>query len=240
MKKLCLFAVLTAMIGLAACSKKDDDADNDANGFDYAVNNVQDVTVEQGGTVVASWEVKLSKGSQQTVKLDVTGTPSNVTVTPNSTEGIPTYTAAVAFAATSSAATGTYPMTVTSSSASTTSKTYTFNLIVKENCITPLIGTYSTTESCSISGDLAYNCAITTGSTSTTVQLTGFGDYINGNIINATIDCDSKTITIPSQAVTSGITISGSGTFSGNTLVINYTAVTSSNTESCTATLVKQ
>lgn len=55
--------------------------------------------------------------------------------------------------------------------------------------------------------------------------------------MNGTIS--GNTITIPSQ-LSDGLTFSGSGELSGNTLVITYTAVDNVGTENCVASATKQ
>lgn len=95
-------------------------------------------------------------------------------------------------------------------------------------------GTYSVDESCTYGND-SYEIEITAGSEGTSVTI--FNLY-NWNE-NATASVSGNNITIPSQ-LQDNITISGSGTLSGNTLTIDLEVSDEFGTGNCELVCTKQ
>jgi hypothetical protein len=100
-------------------------------------------------------------------------------------------------------------------------------------------GSYSVTETCSLSGGVGpYSATITASSTNNvTILLANFGDYLTPVTVNATV-ASTNTLTIPQQTV-GGKMFQGSGTYTNGILNITYT-VTGTGSESCTAVWTKQ
>ena len=97
----------------------------------YTVNGISDVTVRQyqDTNFVLVTNSLYSSGPQETLELKVTSMPTGVTVSPSTSSGTPTFGSIFTFHAVTTAA-GTFPITLTATSASSGTKTYTFNLIV--------------------------------------------------------------------------------------------------------------
>ena len=105
------------------------------------------------------------------------------------------------------------------------------------SCILPrekFLGSYNVNENCS-SGNYSYAISITPStSNETQVIITNF--YESGDNVRATVSGSS----IEFNDTQSGITYSGTGTISGNTLTIIYTASAAGQTDNCTKTAIKQ
>lgn len=96
------------------------------------------------------------------------------------------------------------------------------------------LGSYNVSESCT-SGTYSFAISITESSTSDDIIIiNNFADYqLN---IRATVDGSNITFNETQQ----GVSFSGSGNISGNSLTIIYTASVSGATENCTKTCIRQ
>lgn len=96
------------------------------------------------------------------------------------------------------------------------------------------LGAYNVNENCT-SGNWNYSISITeSANTEDAIVITNFGDYdVN---LRATVSGDN----INFNDTQDGITFSGSGNISGNTLTIIYTASAGGQTDDCTKTCIRQ
>lgn len=96
------------------------------------------------------------------------------------------------------------------------------------------LGAYNVNENCD-SGNWNYAISIIESSNSDdAIVISNFGDYsVN---VRATVSGDN----INFNDTQDGITFSGSGSISGNTLTIIYTASSAGYTDNCTKTCIKQ
>ncbi len=97
-------------------------------------------------------------------------------------------------------------------------------------------GNYNTSETCS-TGNGSYSMGITaaSGTDVTQISISNFGD--SGLAATATVDGDD--FTVASTTLPNGVTISGSGTISGNTITLNYTG-SGPVSFTCTAVMTRQ
>jgi hypothetical protein len=96
------------------------------------------------------------------------------------------------------------------------------------------LGSYQVNENCS-SGNYNYSMTIIESAISEEgIVIQNMGDF--GVNLNATVNGDNISL----NDTKDGVTITGSGSISGNTLTIVYTASLSGVTDNCTATGIKQ
>ncbi len=96
------------------------------------------------------------------------------------------------------------------------------------------IGNFQANENCT-SGNWSWTMNVTESASSvSSIVLQNLGDFGEG--VLATVNGDNLSI----NDTKNGITFSGTGSISGNTLTIIYTASNSSGTDNCTATCIKQ
>ncbi len=241
MNKKIIFAILLCIaisVVNYSCNKSDSGS---AVSKSFTINGIADVSVEKDNSVVLPLIVAQGTGTQKTVALSVSGVPANVSASFSSPSGTPTYTSNLTLTASGASTAGTYPIKVTGTS-DAGSNDYTFNLTVKvpSDCISGFFGNRTISSSCFGSS------TIITKNTTGTNRIT-LSEINNGTSIYADLNCDTKTITIPSQPrqdpISPDETISGTGTFTTNpnVLTITYTITYPSGfpggPSTCTATI---
>ena len=106
----------------------------------------------------------------------------------------------------------------------------------KESDREKFLGAYQANENCS-SGNYNYSMTVIESSvTDDGLVLQNMGNFTPAININATVTGDNLSI----NDTKDGITITGTGSISGNTLTIIYTAASGGVTDNCTATFIKQ
>ena len=102
-----------------------------------------------------------------------------------------------------------------------------------------VVGTYSVTEDCTVTGGATYSVSITKSGTDVTkVLINPMGGYPSST---GTVSVDGTSITIAEQT-TGGYTFSGSGTINngGASITVTYTVGTGGVSETCNGTWTKQ
>jgi hypothetical protein len=228
---LCLFAVSCSQSNVVVLSY----SVSDVNG-----NAFQNVYIADTGTTTLPVLVKFFTGNtNDSVKVKFSNLPANVTISPDSFTVKPTATENVAFTA-HNAALGTYQATIRSSSPTTIARSYNFNIIViPANCASLFNGTLSGSNACT-SGGFTYSSAASS-TASGVLSINNFGGYGTNTNASVVFDCQNNTLSLTSQNIGNGITVSGSGTFTTSSMVINYTAtnVPSGGNDACTVTYTK-
>jgi len=206
--------------------------------FDYTINGVNNVNVQQGNSGNLSLVVKKLSGTAETVNLSVSGLPTGATASFSSASGTPDFNSTLTINTTNSLAAGTYPITLKGQSATTGAKTFTFNLVVTGttggDCAQDAAGNYTSQDSCTGSA----GAPVVTKTGTNQIKIASLAGYLTYTIdVNATINCNNHTVTIPSQAITAipipGAMISGTGTFTNNTMTIHYTISVLTYTQTC-------
>lgn len=201
--------------------------------FTYTVSGLTDLSVYVGDSVTLPLQVSTLTGDAENVTLSVAGLPANVrgTITPAS--GKPNFNAQLKISADAGSTDGTNVITVNAFSSSTGTKPYNINLTVSE-CSGDVIGLYNGTD---VSGNSSYqyqNMTVLAGSQPNHIKIQGWFDDIQ-------LHCSSHTLTATPQAG-NGYTLTGSGTFTSNTITINYILANTNDTTrlSGTLTMTKQ
>lgn len=219
----------TALAVLAICSlafscKKKDASTSTSPAYDslkYIVNNIKDITVQQyqDSIIYLPIELEYKSGIQESLNVTMTGLPTGGSLTPTTISGIPTFSSNFMlnyFFTTS----GTYPITVTASSAKSGAKSFNFNLnVMPRTCAYGLVGNYDGT--CNFTSD--------TTTTATRTAVKGADDshvtlYTYFGTFNAAVDCSNMTFSIPETTPSgSSTTYRATGSFTGKLVTINWT-----------------
>ncbi|MBL7767036.1 MAG: calcium-binding EGF-like domain-containing protein [Chitinophagaceae bacterium] len=101
---------------------------------------------------------------------------------------------------------------------------------------TKFIGTYTGNETCTVGTD-SYSIQCTTNSDDTKFNIINL--YNNSPQLTAIASADGNSFTIPSQTVGAGVTASGSGAITSNSITITYTISDGVSTNTCTYTGTK-
>lgn len=256
--KLYLAIAAVTLLAIGSCKKNEYDnnpntnPNTNPNAISYTVNGVSDVKVpSNGGKGTLSLSIALVSGTQETVTLSLSGVPDKVNAEFSSASGTPAFTSTLTLTS-NNAAQGTYPITLTGTSASNVKKTVNFNLIVEKptDCAAAMVGNFTGTMSCG--GAPSNTSFITTKHPSDLNTLLIEG--LTGTPIPAVLDCGQGTLTLkettysqPYGPGTMDTKVTGSGTFveSAHTMTITVTrAITysmggSGGTTTCVYTMAK-
>ena len=230
-----IFAAILMAFVFIKCKKSPDSPK-----LTYIVNGFTDVNVRQYAdtTFFLPVTVEFQNGTQEPVSLTPSGMPSGITASPTTISGTPTYSTVIQFNV-MDVAPGTYPVTITSSSASTSKKAYTFNVIVRSspNCTDILEGLYKARDASSPYLDSSvYNSYVTTSTNANQLYIGLYDMHVNFDV-----NCSIGTLTMENANTAYYHFTNGSGTFTGSTMVLNYTItnVLTSVQHSFTTTLTK-
>jgi len=235
MRKFVLFLLVAGLI--VSCDKTIKQPLNYSVTNDALATGVYDVYLPDSGAYTMPALVKFLSGyPSDSVKLVLTGLPAGITVTPDTFTAIPTYTANFVFN-TNHTAHSTYPVTITAYTPTQNPMTFNFNLIVVPADAASLFwGNLSDSSACT-ARDYKYTATGVASGTKNTLIINNFGGY--GTEVNVTVLFDEQngTLTIPSQVCGNGSQLSGSGTFTENKMIINYSASSTPTNpaETCTA-----
>ena len=214
---------------------------SDSPKLTYIVNGFTDVNVRQYAdtTFYLPVIVEFQSGTQEPVTLTPSGMPTGITASPTTISGTPTYNTVIQFNV-KNVAPGSYPVTITSSSASTSKKSYTFNVIVNASpdCASILVGSYKAKNACAPTIDTnGFNAnIITTGNANQLyIPLDALDVYVD-------VNCSAGTLTIVPRSTSYYSISNGTGTITSNTIVLNYTIVENftHTTSTCTTTYTRR
>ncbi|MCF8448872.1 MAG: hypothetical protein K9G49_03280 [Taibaiella sp.] len=201
-----------------------------------------DTYIPDAGTYTMPVLVKYLGGYQEDkVTISIKGLPADVTVAQDTFSKVPTYRADFVFT-TTNAVHATYPITITASAPGSDPKTYTFNLsVISADCAASLWGALSGANACTARNFNYVSTGVATGVTNE-LDIVNFGGYGSSTKTRVKLNCVKDSLTIPSQNIGNGTVLQGSGTFSGNTMTIYYTASSTPGgfPETCTATYTRQ
>ncbi len=206
--------------------------------FTYGT-TINDISIAQyvHNTFYVPVSLSLLTGFTDTVTVTPDNTVAGISFSPTSISGKPNFSGALTMT-TGFNTPGTHPVTVTTSSASTTPQTHTFNVIVtpSTDCAPEIFGVYTTVTTCSPH-------TIYDGTSSYLIEDAHIANKADISlpclIIRANINCASGTFTTDPYTF-SGLTATGlSGdTFNDNTVICHYTLSGSINA-TCTTTYTR-
>jgi hypothetical protein len=117
----------------------------------------------------------------------------------------------------------------------TCSKTKSNAPVYATNCADSLIGVYVGSDYCSSSSQPSYSCSIT-AATPTNITFSNLSGALN---VNGIIDCSKNTISIPSQTFPGNFSISGTGTYTANRIIINWSGLSLGSPVNCSTTFTR-
>ncbi len=234
MKKLLLLAVAAVAVYSQSCTK------NVAAPLSYSVDTFANAYVNNNDTLDLPVRIKFLAGNtNEEMKLYMTGLPNNVSLIDDTLRGTPSFTAMFKVVA-DNATLGYYPVTLWISSKSTGVKSYPFTLgVVNNNCLSYFTGSLNGTNACS-SANYSFT-ATATANADNSLNIVNFGGYGTNTSTKTTLDCNTGTISIPSQNIGNGVTVSGTGTFTTTKMTINYIALNTPGgfNDTCTVQLTR-
>ena len=201
---------------------------------------VTDIFIPDAGTYTMEIMAKYLSGyTSDNVTLKITGLPADITVTPDSFTGVPTFVENFVFT-TTHAAHAKYPISIVATAPGVAPQTYTFNLtVIAADCATSLLGSITGHNTCAATSTTYPATVSSTGIN--TLIINGFGGY--GTAVNAHVilNCDNDSLSIPSQDMGNGVHASGYGTFTPTGMKIWYVATSTptGGTDNCSIIFTK-
>jgi hypothetical protein len=243
MKKVALFALLCLF--MAACTKNYYSASTLPA---FTVSGIEAVTLQQGSLTEAalSLTVKYEDSTQGNVTLSVSGLPAGVSLdTTQVMSGIPTFRTSLIFydtSATAPAKPGTYPITITCTSATAAQKKFTFNMTVLpvQSVTANVVGKYNNCSSSCIGGVYTDSVYADTG----VVNKIYFHNFMStGQTVYANVTVENQEpgeylITIPQQTVNGYTFFTNEGTYFNNEIFLEEVEYQfNGNTSFCSITM---
>ena len=238
-------ALLGGILIFSAC-KKDKivgGTPNNPDTMNFTVSGFNNITIQQTDTVILPISVEHVSGGKKNVSLIISVLPQGLNLSYSTQIDTPTYTSNISFIA-NGVRTGDYPITLTATSSEFV-KTYNMTLhvdTVLPNPALALVGTYLETGNCSASGAKNNNASVSIYNVNNNYNEIEIKDFwtTSGNIkVMAVINPASQTLTITPQQ-NGAVTISGSGTYTANTIELTYNVTDGSIVnDNCTTTLMR-
>lgn len=231
-----LFTLL--MIGLASCKPKQNDKPTT-----YAVGNVHDIELGQGGQYYYDLDVAYLGPVQENVILEMVGLPEGITAHFSKTGGIPPFQSRVTLR-NNSAEPGLYAVSLKTTGKQTGEKNYDFNINVVTEPLCGTLGTYTYTMVCDptiVNPSTSETITAAQTPVENTVNPVRFENFgRRGWVVTGEINCSNNTIKIPLQPVGGGMEISGTGTFTSTGMNVSYTLYSSGGSgQVCNFTLLR-
>lgn len=215
MRKLVFALAVTLTAALYSCDKKPSTpvVTPVTNKTEFNINGISDIKIPSNGGGELVLSIQLISGTQENVTLAISGVPAKVSADFSTTSGIPTYATILSFTSNDEAV-GTYPVTITATSASGVKKEFKFNLVIEkpEDCATPLLGNYTGSSQCGSYGPNPITVNVVAGPDLNTIKFVGQGT----SEAIADLDCSNGTLVIREKIQNNtsySIKITGSGTF---------------------------
>ncbi len=234
MQKIILFFLATLFA--ASCAKQVKQP------LSYTVTNdmkdsvMGNVYIPDTGNYAMKVRVKFMSGYQgDNVKLVITGMPANISVTPDTFVSTPTYDKDFVFRSMGATAGSVYPVTITAYTETVIPKSYNFNIIViPADCASLFWGNLTGYSTCTTRTFAHPSTGISTGTLNTLV-MNNFGGYGTNCNVDVALHCINNTVTIPKAYYGNGVILSGSGTFTADSMIIDYFAesVPTGGSENC-------
>ncbi|WP_276134447.1 hypothetical protein [Polluticoccus soli] len=237
--------IAAACVTFVACERKTTDNTTVTLPVGYVLNNVSDITVERDSVATVTIMVDQAKGRvQENVNISITGLPNTVTAKITPENGTPTFESMITFKASDAAVPGTYPIKIVAKSESG-SREYNVNLIVApiSECASKLVGDFLATDQCdtnAATSDYSVTVSPVTGKPNR-IMMSGFLSGTIGSTSGffANLDCNNKTLTLPKQSIMF-YQVSGTGSYTKDTIKVNYTVMSSFDTVVCTTILSRE
>jgi hypothetical protein len=204
---------------------------------DRADSVMEDIYIPDTGNYMMKVRVKFLSGFQDDkVKVVLTGIPANITVTPDTFIGTPTFDQDVVLRSNGAMAGEVYPVTITGYTETVIPQSYTFNVrVIPADCAALFWGNINGSNICT-SRTFAYTSTGVSTGTLNMLTINNFGGYGPHCNVQVSLNCNNGAVTIAKANYGNGVVLSGSGVFTSDSMTINYFAesIPSGGSESCT------
>ena len=102
------------------------------------------------------------------------------------------------------------------------------------DCAHQVAGVYNGSDYCTSAGQSTYSSTIIARDS---INITF--NYLSGVMVTALLDCNGNTITIPTQSFPGNFSISGTGTYTRNRIIVNWSGLSYGVPVNCSSTLTR-
>ena len=234
MKNFLLLSFVALTLFASSCDK------HPSTPLSYLIDTATNVYLNYDDTLHQRYEVRFLTGDvNEPVTVTMTGLPAGVKLVHDTVTGTPTFVADMILYSLPSASLGYYPVTLWVYSPSNGWKDYPFTLgVVHYHCPNYLAGVFSCANACNT--NYTYS-ATSTASGDTAIHVSNFGGYGPGTTTVMKLNCNTDSVTIPSQHIGNGVLVQGQGHFEANKIVVSYIALNLPGgfNDTCTAIMTK-
>jgi hypothetical protein len=211
--------------------------ESDYGDLQYTIDNVKDVSIERIGEMKQNISITRVAGKAEDVSLSVVGLPVGASALFDPDPSKPSFTSTLTIK-TNRVTVGTYSLLIRGSSLTSgfTERKFSLTVLPYSNIAIGMEGKFKESGVCVPSGgigDTVNVIPVTTTTNKITIQ--GIWSGVWTNEVNADLNPSSKTLNIPAQTI-NGVTISGSGTFDENVMIIGYRVTGTTVNDTCTST----
>jgi hypothetical protein len=238
MKTLRLLSILTLILSIGSCSKKDDKPGT----FSYTIDGVADQTIKQErqSTSVAL-TVRPLGGTAEQVRLVLAGAPVGMDADVYPDTGTPAYKTYLNLRADNTVKPGTYPLKLTGTSKNGIVVEKAFNVTVLDQYCSRVFANVNMNGdlSCTALPGGSFQSLFTAAPNSSHISISNFANLGNTVVVECSLDCDDNTISINNQGFSAGgkyFDLHGDGTFTENELQIRFFYDDSKGESVCTMT----
>ncbi len=232
--------IVVSLLMFSNCKKKDPIepySETDNGDLQYTIDNVKDVSVERIGESLQNININRVSGKAEDVSLSVMGLPAGVSAYFDPSPSKPSFTTTLTIKSNRTTV-GTYLLTIRGSSLTSgfTDKKFTLTILPYSNVALGMEGKYKESGLCMPGGNVSDTVnVVAVTSVSNKVTIKGIWSGVWANAVDADLDPVNKTLFILPQTV-NGVTISGSGTFDENVMIIGYRVKGTTVNDTCTST----
>jgi hypothetical protein len=206
---------------------------------EYTIAGLHDVTIQQGVDDQLSLTIQAASTIQERIDLSIWGLPAGVTADIGTSSGMPSYNSTIVFTD-HYGVPGNYSIKLIAHGTLTGDITYSFNLHILQAANCGVLGFWSQgTTGCGNNTTYQYTDNVTTSTAAANrIIFANFADMPYQ--VYADVDCANSTLTIPNQFLPNGIQVAGSGTFTANTIHVDFSQTSTTNiTTYCNFTLIR-
>jgi hypothetical protein len=211
--------------------------ESDYGDLQYTIDNVKDVSIERIGEIKQNISINRVAGKAEDVSLSIVGLPAGASAFFDPSPSKPTFTSTLTIK-TNRVTVGTYSLLIRGSSLTSgfTERKFSLTVLPYSNIAIGMEGKFKESGICVPGGGV--NDTVDVVPVTTTVNkitIKGIWSGVWTNAVDAELTPSTKTLNILPQTV-NGVTISGSGTFDENVMIIGYRVTGTTVNDTCTST----
>ncbi len=206
----------------------------------YLIQGIKDVSMERIGQATVNIYINRQEGKIENVMLTAVNLPQGLSVTFAPNISLPSFNTTMTIKSTR-VKEGTYEITVRGSSQTSgfTDVKMRVTILPYANAADGQVGLFMEQGLCSQGGPVGDTVDVIKDDVIVNkIRIKGFWSGVWANAVDAFMDINNKTLTIPAQTL-NGVTINGTGTYDDDVMKINYRVKGFTVNDTCSSTLTR-